>query len=250
MQETDLIFGPPTPWFRPPTFETLPDFYWISHLDKFLHKHTGQLYTDDEITDLTRQNDEWLATVPNYTFREAIAIFPEAVKIARKNLKLEVKQLKERLKWLDEWRMNECQDTINKIHFKEQTFYKDWFDQSHQESRQEVERQIKKLQFSLSHLDEIDGKTKTQKTNGVSEQDVARAKEIPITHFYTDKLSKHNKLATGRCPFHNEKTGSFTIYLDQNTFWCYGCGAGGTVIDFVMRQNNCDFLQAVKTLLK
>jgi hypothetical protein len=120
----------------------------------------------------------------------------------------------------------------------------------HEESRQEVERQIKKLQFSLSHLDEIEGKTEPRQTHGVTETDIARAKEVPITHFYTERLNKHNKLATGKCPFHNEKTGSFTVYLDQNTFWCYGCNAGGTVIDFVIRQNGISFLDAVKRILK
>ena len=47
--------------------------------------------------------------------------------------------------------------------------------------------------------------------------------------------------APPNCPFHNEKTGSFTIYLDQNKFYCYGCSAGVDAIDFVMKRDSVDF---------
>src|SRR5919199_2345680 len=39
----------------------------------------------------------------------------------------------------------------------------------------------------------------------------------------------------GLCPFHIEHTPSFTIYLGRQRFWCFGCGAGGDVLDFVQR---------------
>ena len=38
------------------------------------------------------------------------------------------------------------------------------------------------------------------------------------------------------CPFHNERTPSFKIYLKKNDFYCYGCGVGGNIIDFIARQ--------------
>ena len=40
----------------------------------------------------------------------------------------------------------------------------------------------------------------------------------------------------GRCPFHNEKTGSFYVHPRNQHWKCYGCGEGGNAIDFVMRR--------------
>ena len=233
-----------------PTDFSFP-FQWMYVPDHEVYlRSDGFIFKEEDFEHFDKEEQEWIATLPDYNFRQALTVFPEAIKSARKGLKLEVKDLNKRLKEIDDWREN-CNNTLNKFHkADERKYYTEWFDEGHRESRQEVEGQIKKLQFSLSHLDELEGKTEPRKTNGVSEQDISRAKEVPITNFYTDRLSKHNKLATGRCPFHNEKTGSFTIYLDQNTFWCYGCGTGGTVIDFVMKQNGITFLEATKRILK
>ncbi|EDY21275.1 DNA primase [Chthoniobacter flavus Ellin428] len=50
------------------------------------------------------------------------------------------------------------------------------------------------------------------------------------------------------CPFHNEKTPSFTVNPQRQIFKCFGCGAGGNVLRFVMNYENLDFLGAVKKL--
>ena len=52
----------------------------------------------------------------------------------------------------------------------------------------------------------------------------------------------------GLCPFHNEKTPSFTVYPENQSFYCFGCGAGGDVINFTKRINNVDYVEAVKIL--
>jgi DNA primase len=54
--------------------------------------------------------------------------------------------------------------------------------------------------------------------------------------------------ATGLCPFHNEKTPSFTVSEDKGFFHCFGCGAHGDVIGFVMRSQGLEFPQAVERL--
>ncbi len=60
------------------------------------------------------------------------------------------------------------------------------------------------------------------------------------------------KRAGGRyvacCPFHNEKTPSFTVFPDTASYYCFGCGAGGDVITFVMNYENLDYPEAVKLL--
>ena len=67
-----------------------------------------------------------------------------------------------------------------------------------------------------------------------------------VSEFVT--LTVKGKNHTGLCPFHNEKTPSFTVYPDSNSFYCFGCGTGGDVIDFVMKINHVDYAEAVSFL--
>ena len=61
-------------------------------------------------------------------------------------------------------------------------------------------------------------------------------------------LKRRGKNLVGLCPFHNEKTPSFTVYPDSQSYYCFGCGAGGEVIGFIRRAENLDFYEAVKHL--
>lgn len=54
----------------------------------------------------------------------------------------------------------------------------------------------------------------------------------------------------GLCPFHSEKTPSFTVFPNTETFHCFGCGAGGDVISFIMRAENLEYPGAVEFLAK
>ena len=46
-------------------------------------------------------------------------------------------------------------------------------------------------------------------------------------------LKRRGKNLVGLCPFHNEKTPSFTVYPESESFYCFGCGAGGEAISFI-----------------
>ena len=54
----------------------------------------------------------------------------------------------------------------------------------------------------------------------------------------------------GLCPFHSEKTPSFTVYPANNSYYCFGCGAGGDQISFIMRMEHLDYPDAVEFLAK
>jgi len=64
---------------------------------------------------------------------------------------------------------------------------------------------------------------------------------------YVD-LKRRGKNLVGLCPFHNEKTPSFTVYPENGSFYCFGCGAGGDVFTFTKLINNLDYIEAVKLL--
>ena len=61
-------------------------------------------------------------------------------------------------------------------------------------------------------------------------------------------LKRRGKNLVGLCPFHNEKTPSFTVYPENGSFYCFGCGVGGDVFSFVRQIENLDYNDAVKLL--
>ncbi|MGN0317578.1 MAG: DNA primase [Lachnospira sp.] len=62
------------------------------------------------------------------------------------------------------------------------------------------------------------------------------------------KLKKNGSSYTGLCPFHNEKSPSFSVSGQKQLYHCFGCGVGGNVITFIMEYENYTFLEAVKML--
>lgn len=61
-------------------------------------------------------------------------------------------------------------------------------------------------------------------------------------------LKRRGATLVGLCPFHNEKTASFTVYPDTQSFYCFGCGAGGDAVGFIKKIENLDYMDAVKML--
>lgn len=61
-------------------------------------------------------------------------------------------------------------------------------------------------------------------------------------------IKRRGKNLVGLCPFHNEKTPSFTVYPETQSYFCFGCGAGGEVINFIRKAENLDYFEAVKFL--
>ncbi|MBB6729696.1 DNA primase [Cohnella zeiphila] len=78
--------------------------------------------------------------------------------------------------------------------------------------------------------------------------EVLRRHEIAETVGRYVQLAKQGKYLKGLCPFHSEKSPSFTVTPEKQIFYCYGCGKGGNVIKFVMEMENETFPEAVKRL--
>jgi len=62
------------------------------------------------------------------------------------------------------------------------------------------------------------------------------------------KLQKKGSSYFGLCPFHNEKSPSFSVSRQKQMYYCFGCGAGGNVFTFVMEYENYSFVEALKML--
>ena len=62
------------------------------------------------------------------------------------------------------------------------------------------------------------------------------------------QLKRKGRLYGGLCPFHNEKTPSFVVYPDTQSFYCFGCGVGGDVFTFTGLIENLDYIESVKLL--
>ena len=76
---------------------------------------------------------------------------------------------------------------------------------------------------------------------------VQRSDIVDVVQSYV-QLRHRGRTHTGLCPFHNEKTPSFVVYPETQSFYCFGCGAGGDVIPFIKKINNVDYIEAVKFL--
>ena len=81
-------------------------------------------------------------------------------------------------------------------------------------------------------------------------EEIVRRNDIEqvISTYVTLKPAGSNKV--GLCPFHSENSPSFTVFGSDDHFYCFGCGAGGDVITFVMRMENVDYPTALELLAK
>jgi len=75
---------------------------------------------------------------------------------------------------------------------------------------------------------------------------------IDIVDFISDyvQLKKSGQNWKGLCPFHQEKTPSFMVSQSKQIFHCFGCGAGGDVIAFLLKHDNLSFHEAVTMLAR
>ena len=76
---------------------------------------------------------------------------------------------------------------------------------------------------------------------------IAKNDIVSVVSSYVDLKPKGRRL-WGRCPLHGEKTPSFSVSPDKQMFYCFGCHAGGTVIQFVMQMEHLTFREAVQRL--
>ena len=85
----------------------------------------------------------------------------------------------------------------------------------------------------------------------ISEQSIEKIRNIAdiydVISSYVE-LKKKGRNFFGLCPFHGEKTASFSVNTDKQFYKCFGCGKGGGTINFIMDVQKLDFVDAIKYL--
>tara|TARA_B110000196_G_scaffold99523_1_gene86514 strand:- start:119 stop:1882 length:1764 start_codon:yes stop_codon:yes gene_type:complete len=85
----------------------------------------------------------------------------------------------------------------------------------------------------------------------ISEQSIEKIRDVADIHEIISsyvELKKKGRNFFGLCPFHGEKTPSFSVNTDKQIYKCFGCGEGGSSIDFIMQKHNYDFVEALTYL--
>ena len=84
--------------------------------------------------------------------------------------------------------------------------------------------------------------------NQVTPELIQQTKEISVKELIGMPTKRIGELEWARCPFHEDKTPSLAIYPGTGGWYCFGCGEGGSTIDFIMKRENMSFIQAVNYL--
>lgn len=109
---------------------------------------------------------------------------------------------------------------------------------------------IKQIQYRVAERERTGSWVLGVSPNAITDEDKRLAKGVPITDFLVGRIRRSGKRVYTECPFHTEKTGSFVVYEDQNTYHCYGCGENGDSISFIQKQQNLEFIEAIRFLLR
>lgn len=189
----------------------------------------------------------WKATLPKYSFYDLIDFFPSGKGIIKRCLTEHIKQYRADLAEALEKEREFNNTVLSKVKYEECWFYeklRDTFITG--PLRKDREKKIKRNCFYLSALKPV----QVHQSKNITPQNIEFSKTIPIETIYSGTLTKRGRTSVGLCPFHTERSGSFTVYHSTNTWWCYGCSTGGDAIDFMMKISGSDFVSAVKSLLK
>lgn len=182
----------------------------------------------------------WLKSQKKYSSRELLDVFPEAKEIIPEKIK-EWELLKEEITEKIKKRLAEIK-SVSKDEFT-RFFWREWLKINEGEELLKIEKHLARLKI-------LQSVAKGRVLVGcITEEDIQRAKEVPIEEIVDIKLKRSGNKLVGLCPFHKEKSPSWYIYQDTNSYYCFGCQNGNDVIGLVMLLYSLDFIDAVRWLL-
>jgi len=179
------------------------------------------------ITQIKQLQNNWGTTLPRFSEREWLKVFPQA-ELRVRELIAELQKEAEELSLRIYRSFKKIYQLANKNSF---WFWEEVVKVFQGEELIEKEKRIRELKWALK---------KENNSNDITDGMIQRAKEYPF-----DRLveAKRNFAV---CPFHSEKYPSF--YIKNNFGYCFGCSWQGDTIKFVMEKNGLNFKEAVKFL--
>ena len=196
--------------------------------------------TDDDRLDqawLQYAYQAWLQQ-PKPAVKELFQIFPEAEGVVAIKIQEEYAVLESELRLLKESiRDSRDEDENTRWFLQEMRRYFTW------PTIQQSEKRILSYRRQLAVARGL-----PKEAGEITEEEIETAKSVPVESLLQVKRSR-GKRAYANCPFHEDRTPSFVIYREENTFHCFGCQAHGDAIDFVMRKDSVSFREAVYALI-
>lgn len=187
-----------------------------------------------------RLEREWRESQKHFSNRELLEIFPEAKDMLASKI--------------SEW-MEEREKTLLAIRRK-LTAIKN---STSSETLKQIHRsmveifdgvQLAKISKHIKRLERLQFLAQKRKAKGgVSDKEVQSALSTPIEEVLKQKFQKSGNKLIGLCPLHKEESPSFYIYTKNNSFYCYGCQAGGDAINLMRQLHDFSFVQAVRYLV-
>lgn len=178
-----------------------------------------------------------------YSDKELLEIFPEVKEVIPKKIKECEAAIREK--------EQEIATVLNKIYMLETDEFSEWFGE--EIVKMQMIPALDKLEknlFRLNHLKYLLNPNKQTTDHYKFNERIEIARRYPIGELARGKLElrQAGKNFSSLCPFHNEKTPSFYIYPESNTFHCFGCQQHGDVIKLAMALHGADFKGAVSML--
>jgi DNA primase len=181
---------------------------------------------------------EWRKNQPKLTDKEWLEIFPEAKEVVPQKiheLEQEEGQLKKSIK--DKFK------NINKISDEFLRWLQTkWVEINEVNDLITIKKHISKLK---GYLPVFKGRVLSER---ITEEQKQKALLVPIESLLKQNFRKNGTTLVGLCPLHEEKHPSFYIYLENNTFYCFGCSQGGDVINLTRLLYGFSFKEAVEYL--
>jgi len=204
---------------------------------------TSQQMSDEEIMTATEFERVRKKSLLSISDKEWLETFPEDADIIPKKIQ-EWSEHRQKLERLAKEQINLLKkESKNEFDY---WFWRQWLKVTLLEETIESEKHIRRLKKLLPT------NNANPPSNKLSDSMIENARLIPIANIAMQNLNlrKRGRNYFATCPFHAEKTPSFCLYPETNSFFCFGCNQNGDVITFVMLLNNFNFKEAVLWLLE
>jgi hypothetical protein len=213
-------------------------------------KYSGWDFTTYDAKDTTMNED--IAVLNDFDFRLMLSDSLESKRLKYDELRQAVEKMKIDLRVVVEKTIErEYSDEPEKDKLLNALWDWLWFVMSHDDIAElkRLASQMRNLRMALRYARSLAGVDEKKYKNGYSPEQIQDADDVSVVDFVDAKVRVTGSKIITRCPFHDEKTGSFVIYSD-NSWHCFGCQAHGMgAIDFIKKKYNFNFVDAVKYLL-